>query len=304
MDNRKFEKLIDLIINENEEQARELFHEIVVEKSRQIYESLMDEEDESMSMLDEIGADLDVEQSGGTFEDDEDMDMPLSDEDDGFADDEEIDLDADELDDMSDDEELEDRVVDLEEKLDQLMAEFEELMDQDDDMGDEDMDDEDMDMGDEDMEDEDMEDEDMDMDMDDEDMDMEDEDMEDDEDSLDESVQLQTVKKVSHGDNGAYTTSPTLTKPRVVATGAKPTAMGQAGESVPTSAKAANNYATKGQGQLKGAGQFKNAPGHKGQDLSAAPKAKTSQESGVNTKSPVAESRRRALKQQFGAKRK
>ena len=44
MDNRKFEKLIDLIINENEEQARELFHEIVVEKSREIYESIMEEE--------------------------------------------------------------------------------------------------------------------------------------------------------------------------------------------------------------------------------------------------------------------
>jgi hypothetical protein len=44
MDNKKFEKLIDLIINENEEQARALFHDIVVEKSREIYESMMDEE--------------------------------------------------------------------------------------------------------------------------------------------------------------------------------------------------------------------------------------------------------------------
>jgi hypothetical protein len=44
MDNKKFEQLIDMIINENEEQARELFHEIVVEKSREIYESIMDEE--------------------------------------------------------------------------------------------------------------------------------------------------------------------------------------------------------------------------------------------------------------------
>ena len=44
MDSKKFEKLIDLIINENEEQARELFHDIVVEKSREIYESIMDEE--------------------------------------------------------------------------------------------------------------------------------------------------------------------------------------------------------------------------------------------------------------------
>ena len=50
MDNKKFEQLIDLIINENEEQARQLFHEIIVEKSREIYESIMDEEmmDESM----------------------------------------------------------------------------------------------------------------------------------------------------------------------------------------------------------------------------------------------------------------
>ena len=44
MDNKKFETLIDLIINENEEQARALFHDIVVEKSREIYEDMMDDE--------------------------------------------------------------------------------------------------------------------------------------------------------------------------------------------------------------------------------------------------------------------
>ena len=43
MENKKFEQLIDLIINENEDKARELFHEIVVEKSREIYENIMDE---------------------------------------------------------------------------------------------------------------------------------------------------------------------------------------------------------------------------------------------------------------------
>jgi len=36
MDIKKYEELINLVINENEEQARELFHEIVVEKSREI----------------------------------------------------------------------------------------------------------------------------------------------------------------------------------------------------------------------------------------------------------------------------
>jgi hypothetical protein len=63
MDNKKFEQLIDLIINEDEDKARALFHDIVVEKSRQIYEDLMDEEymDEHMGgqvggLLDEISA--------------------------------------------------------------------------------------------------------------------------------------------------------------------------------------------------------------------------------------------------------
>ena len=43
MENKKFEQLIDLIINEDEEQAKELFHDIVVAKSKEIYESIMEE---------------------------------------------------------------------------------------------------------------------------------------------------------------------------------------------------------------------------------------------------------------------
>ena len=68
MDHKKFEQLIDLIINENEEQARALFHDIVVEKSREIYEDIMsDEMDEGMNpggqvgqMMDEISAEEEV----------------------------------------------------------------------------------------------------------------------------------------------------------------------------------------------------------------------------------------------------
>jgi len=40
----KFEQLIELFIAEDEAGAKELFHDIVVEKSRDIYESLTDEE--------------------------------------------------------------------------------------------------------------------------------------------------------------------------------------------------------------------------------------------------------------------
>jgi hypothetical protein len=40
----KFEQLLDLIVNEEKEKAEELFHEIFVEKSRSIYETLIAEE--------------------------------------------------------------------------------------------------------------------------------------------------------------------------------------------------------------------------------------------------------------------
>ena len=46
----KYEQLIEHIINDETDKARELFHKIVVEKSRDIYESLIDEQD-----LDEVG---------------------------------------------------------------------------------------------------------------------------------------------------------------------------------------------------------------------------------------------------------
>ena len=121
MDNKKFEQLIDLIINENEEQAKQLFHEIIVEKSREIYESIMDEEmmDESMhddmdegmvgevgELLDEIGA----EEEGKEMSEDEDEDISIDDE-------EEVELmPGDEEDDGMDAEDLEDRVSDMEEK--------------------------------------------------------------------------------------------------------------------------------------------------------------------------------------------
>ena len=40
----KFEQLLDLLVNEEHEKANELFHEIVVEKSREIYDTMIAEE--------------------------------------------------------------------------------------------------------------------------------------------------------------------------------------------------------------------------------------------------------------------
>ena len=45
-DQNKFEKMLELLVNEDKEAAQELFHEIVVEKSRDIYEGLLEDEAE------------------------------------------------------------------------------------------------------------------------------------------------------------------------------------------------------------------------------------------------------------------
>ena len=41
----KFEKLLDLLVNEQKDEAEKLFHEIVVEKSRSIYEGILEDEE-------------------------------------------------------------------------------------------------------------------------------------------------------------------------------------------------------------------------------------------------------------------
>jgi hypothetical protein len=131
----KYEKLIEYIINDDESKARELFHEIVVEKSRDIYESLMDAEVEETvggnavdSLVDEISADEE-----GISEDDLEgsEEFELGDEE---SSDEEMDAEMDfdasgELDSHEEEHgEVEDRVQDLEDALDELKAEFDKLM--------------------------------------------------------------------------------------------------------------------------------------------------------------------------------
>jgi hypothetical protein len=249
MDNKKFEKLIDLIINENEEQARELFHDIVVDKSREIYESIMEEEmmDDDMyeemggqvgDLLDEISA-----EEEGMMEDEED-DLAMDDEMDMADADDSFELDADDMEDTEEGEEVEDAVIRIEDKLDQLMAEFESIMG-----GDADMDDaEEVEV-----------------------------DAEEDSEEVMEAVQLQKVS-VTHGDNGVQTKSTVAANSGQRGMASKPVAAStttETGRTAPT---------TK---DLKGAGSFKNAPGQKKQDLSAAPKPVT-KDGSSNDRSPVA----------------
>ena len=167
----KFNELIELIISEENDQAKELFHEIIVDKSRSIYESLIDEDevvDEDDEDLEE--SDFDEELGGDAAED---MIDDISADEEGLA-----------LEDEHEDEEMEDRVVDLEDALDELKAEFEQLMGGDDE-GEEEMD---MDM-------------DMEPEMDDMEMDMEPEEEEEEEEEMDETFVREYTEKVAAPSN-------------------------------------------------------------------------------------------------------
>ena len=82
----KFEQLLDYLVNEEHDKANELFHEIVVEKSRSIYENLIAEEEEED--MDESADDEEMDESK---EDDEEMDESKEEDMDESADDEEMD---------------------------------------------------------------------------------------------------------------------------------------------------------------------------------------------------------------------
>jgi hypothetical protein len=71
----KFEQLLDYLVNEEHEKANELFHEIVVEKSRTIYENLIAEEEQEEESVEEAeeeqeeSVDEEVDESSEELED-------------------------------------------------------------------------------------------------------------------------------------------------------------------------------------------------------------------------------------------
>jgi hypothetical protein len=232
-------------------------------------------------LMDEINA----EEAGGMTEDDEEMDF-------GDEEGEEVvDIEADDIGAGEEGAEVEDAVIRIEDKLDQLMAEFEQIMGGgDDDMGGDDMGGDDMggdDMGGDDMGGDDM-------------MEAEDDEEDDDlEESVMEAVQLKQVggstynKYGQMGDNGAQTKSPSLQNSGQAGMDSRPVKFSGQSEAVPSSPKAPSNAYAKGETSVKGAGSFKNSPGagnfnEKGE---STPKPVTKDAAGA-IKSPVAESRK------------
>ena len=121
--NNKYEQLVEFIINDETDKARELFHEIVVEKSRDIYENLVAEED-----LDEVGGnevedlvdEVSLDEEGISEEEEEGEEG--AEEVGAFDAEEEFGSEEGAEDDV------EARVDDLESALDELKAEFDALM--------------------------------------------------------------------------------------------------------------------------------------------------------------------------------
>jgi len=257
MEIKKFDKLIDLIINENEEQAKDLFHDIVVEKSREIYETIMAEEmmdddlEEGMGgQVGDLADEITAEESGISEEEDEQIDI----------DSEEI-FDIDGADENEAGDEVEDAVIRIEDKLDDLIAEFEEIMGKEDDLEDE--------MGDMGA--------DIEGDIDDQEVDV---DVNvDDEELVAEAITLQKIT-AKMGDNGEQTRSPVDANSGQKGMDAHPVDFdkgnaGEQGRPAPTAK------------DVDGASGFQNQPGKNAKPLSAAPKPVTAQASGVNTKSVI-----------------
>ena len=275
----KFEQLIEYVINDEEQKARELFHDIVVEKSREIYENLMDEDAEEQEESIEEDAEEQEESMeegmdsfGGDASDDLIDDVETEEQGMPMEDDEEFDNDAEEAGhdlthDMEQDHDgegnIEDRVVDLEDKLDELMSEFEALMggDQGDDGIDSDLaGDEGEPLGGDALAQDDTQ-------------------AFGDEQGMMENVQLDKVAAPKHGDDGANNKS-------VVAfnSGAK----GMQGAPVKMTGDTAQGRSAPKTGDLPQAGTFKNVPGKgtSNSKLASAPKPTTAQAAGVNTKTP------------------
>ena len=131
-DRSKFEQMLEHLINDNEAKARELFHDIVVAKSREIYENLLADDFEEEEAEESMDMGMEPEEAMGGDEADDMLGDVESDDDmggDEFGGD---DMGGDEFggDDMGmgGEEELGDRLDDLEAELEALKDEFESLM--------------------------------------------------------------------------------------------------------------------------------------------------------------------------------
>lgn len=138
-DRRQFEAMLDALLSEDQAAAKEIFHNIVVAKSREIYEELLAEDFDISEESDDDDKEDDkeeeeVDEAFGDEGEADDSDDEAGDDEvggdatDDFIDDSDSDEDEFGGEEGEGEEDLEDRVLDLEDALEELKAEFDELM--------------------------------------------------------------------------------------------------------------------------------------------------------------------------------
>ena len=144
----KLEKVLEFIINEENEKASDLLHDVFVEKARGIYEDIATEDDDDLEEakdedekeeLDEVGGDIQDEFADEIESDSEMIDQEEVSEEDPEEIGDEMPMD----DEMGEEDPVEDAFMNVEDALEELKAEFAQLMgdevpmdDEMDDMGD------------------------------------------------------------------------------------------------------------------------------------------------------------------------
>ena len=131
-DRTQFEAMLEALINEDQETAKEIFHNIVVAKSREIYEELLSEDfdvrEESEEEEEESVEEGENPFAGAEEEEGEEEEEEGEEEEEEESGEDDADLDFGGEDDGETDGDIEDRVLDLEDALEELKSEFEQLM--------------------------------------------------------------------------------------------------------------------------------------------------------------------------------
>lgn len=137
---QKLEKVLDLLLSEDQDQAAELLHQIIVEKARTIYEGIVDEEDanvaeekDELDEADEVGGEPNKDFTDEIASDEEEIDADEQNDGEAGSDEESDDEGSDDDSEGEGDEgagegSTEDRIEDLESQLAELRAEFDALM--------------------------------------------------------------------------------------------------------------------------------------------------------------------------------
>lgn len=134
---QKLEKVLDLLISEDADQAAEMLHQIIVEKARVIYESIVEEEDEVEELdesEDEVGGEPnkdftdEIENDEAEIDADEESDGEAEGDDDSEEGDESESPFGDSEEGEGEEGSTDERIDDLESQLAELRAEFDALM--------------------------------------------------------------------------------------------------------------------------------------------------------------------------------